>query len=885
MVSDMKKHSKTIILTLSLFAVAGMLFGFVPRSYAQADQGWSAPVNLSLSGIATNPVLVMDTDKVLHAIWVDNVDGYKYSQSEDGVTWTKPKTVNYPFDKAGTILPVLFTDVNGSIQIFWINENKELMYVRATPTNIADPAKWASGTARIAANVINFDVISDALGGLHVAYIHNVSTDAAPAGIYYRQSLFGGSGWSKEQMLYESDYFRSPNGIGTFIRIATSNGDPDQTIYVTWDSRSEKSVFIAVSNDTGKNWDEAKQFKSAGDTGGIDSPFNLSVAAIKDKVLLLWEVGEPETAKCGVFSQWSENGGKSWGAVVSVFDERTDCPVSSRLISQKDGNIVAILTGQVDPVFVAWNGKQWSTPQTQFRLPPLSNPLTFDAIHLSCRMDLINQNRLYVVGCDQGGGGDVWFLSRSLDPVKNWFSRPKSWSAPVTISVRSETISSLSSVADSQGVIHSVWAQSSITGDGTKKIAINYAHWDGKQWTRPGPVMSSLKGVPAQMSFTIDNRERLLLTWVDGESGDLLFSWANLGHANLASEWETPVILPSPSNLIASSDIVVDGSGRIVVVYVVPLNEDRGIYVVQSSDGGQKWSDPVRVFDAVSAGWEEIRNPKLSLTDDGVLHLVFSRNTVRAGQPVGLYYVRSEDGGTSWSDTQILSEKEIQWNDVVSYDDHTVHVVWQEFDGLVYSNLSEISLDSGITWGKPISITAVNDHSTPVSLAADKAGNLHFIQLLKNIDAPAINQENLILQDWNWTGSRWEIAASSDLVIDGEALNYSMTTEMTPTGLLSVALATEYFDSSNTRQNEVLGFSRFLEAPDTAKEGAIALIPTPVSVSGDTETEIILPTPSVDLSTLDSSTVTNSLLIRNIVGIIIVLSVVVAALLLIRSRK
>jgi hypothetical protein len=884
MVTKMKKYKNILILSLSLLIVIGMLFGFVPQGYAQADQGWTKPVNLSFSGIATNPLLVTDSNNELHAIWIDDIDGYTYSYSEDGKTWTKPIPIKYPFDiKAPR--PVMFTDDKDSIHVFWIGSNKGLSYVRATPTNIADPSKWQSGTTLLAKDIVAYDVTQDSQGSLHVAYIHKLSSPDAPAGIYYRHLLTAGGGWSEEIMLYESEYFRSATETQSSIRIATSNSFPDQKVYVSWDNRSQKSVFVAVSDDSGLNWNEAQQFKGAEDTGGIDTPFNLNVAAAGNKILFTWQVGEPGTAKCEVFSQWSEDKGKSWGEIVSILDGRTDCPVSSKLTVQKDGSIVALLNGQVDSTFLAWNGKEWSNPQPQLQLPSLSNPLTLDAIHLSCRFDLIHQNRLYVVGCEQGGIGDIWFLSRSLEPVKNWFSILKTWSAPVTLSVKSETISSLSSVSDTEGVMHSIWAQSSITGDGTKKIAINYARFDGKQWTRPGLVMSALQGVPVQMSFAIDPSERLMLTWVDGESGDLLFSWANADRANLGSEWETPVILPSPSNLIVSSDIVVDAAGRIVVVYVIPVNEDRGIYVVQSTDTGKTWSSPVRVFDAVSANWERIGNPKISLTDDGALHIIFSRNTVRAGQPVGLYYSRSVNGGVTWDEPQIMSERDIQWSDIVSYDENTVQVVWQEFDGLEYANLSQVSEDSGVSWSKPLSVTAVNASSTPVALAASGSGNLHFIQLLKNSNIAAKNQENLILQDWKWTGSRWEIASSSDFVLQGLGIGYSMTADLTSLGILGVSLSAQYTDSDNSIQNEILAFNRLPEESSISKEPIVAVIPTPVDTTGETAIPDIVPTQTIDLSTFESEKVITPQLLWNIAGVIIIIAILVIAILLIRSRN
>ena len=880
----MKKYKLAIILSLSILAIFGILFGYVLPGYAQDDQEWTNPVNLSLSGSATNPMLAIDVDNSLHAIWIDKVDGYKYSQSTDGVTWTKPQMVKFPFDKSGA-LPVIFSDSTGYFHIFWISNDANLFYAETTPSNMANLTNWKT-TIRLAQGVANYDVVLDSQGVLHLAYIQYKSTEDNPAGVYYIQSNIGGGSWNNPVKLYESEYLRSATGNESSIRIATSNSSPDQNVYVVWDSRSQKRVFMAVSNDSGSNWNETQQVKGVEDIGGIDTPFNLNVAALNNQVLIMWQAGEPGTAKCEMFSQLSKDNGVSWGDIVSVLNGRTDCPISSKFIVQEEDYFVAMLTGQEDPSLVAWNGKQWSDPQTQTRLPSFSNPLTYDAILFGCRYDLIKQNSLYVVGCDQGEGGDVWFLSRPLENVENWFSLPNTWGAPDIISGESETISSLNSVSDTRGAIHSIWVQSSLSSDSSQKIAMEYARWDGKQWTSPEPVISSLNSIPLQISFAADTQERLLLSWVDESSGDLLFSWAILDSGNLASDWETPVVLPSPSRLIESPNIVVDGSGRIVVAYAVPLNENRGIYIVQSTDNGETWSSPVRVFDAVSADWEKIGNPNLSLSADGTLLLIFSRHYIRAGQSTGLYYSSSLDGGTTWSDPQILSEGDIQWSDIVSYGAHTVQAVWQEYDGLVFANLSQESQDGGISWNRPIDITGVNDSSTKVTLAADGFGKMHFIQLLKDNNATTINQENFILQDWEWTGSVWEFASSSNLVISGQGINYSLTADVTSTGFLGVSVSAEYSDSNKTIQNEILTFNRFLEDANTSDELTVPLIPTPIVFTNATEIpSTALPDQPVDLSMLNDDNVATSALVRNIVGIVIIIVVlVVTAILLVRRR-
>jgi len=549
--------------------------------------------------------------------------------------------------------------------------------------------------------------------------------------------------------------------------------------------------------------------------------------------------------------------------------------------------MVVLLSGEVSPILLAWNGEQWSNTQTQTQLPSFSNPLTYDAILLGCRFDLIDKDRLYVVGCDLGSGGDVWFLSRLLEPVEDWFSPSVNWGEPTVLSVKSEDperISYFYTTPDGDGNIHAVWAQSPVVLGSESNI--EYARWNGQEWTTPESVIPSLSGTPVQLLLTADSLERLLLSWIDSYNGDLLFSWANLEKANLASEWVETSGLPSSSQLINSSDVVVDGSGRIIYAYVVPINEERGVYIVQSIDNGKSWSMPTRVFDAVSAAWERIEQARITLDSGGTLHLVFVRGTVRDGQPVGLYYSRSADGGATWSDVQIISEGDIQWADIVSYDDQTIHVVWQEYDGLVFANISQISQDGGMTWAKQNNVTGVNESATQVSLASDGLGLLHFIQLVNKNSAEAYNQKGLVLQDWKWDGAGWNLELTKDILIKGENISYSLSAGITSTDYLGVFLPVEYTVPVEGIKSEILTFSRYLADDANGQQSQVPIVPTPIMQSGDVAVSIVQPTPTPDFSILYDDNVSTSPLERNIAGLILIgIGIVVTVFLLMRRRS
>jgi hypothetical protein len=416
-------------------------------------------------------------------------------------------------------------------------------------------------------------------------------------------------------------------------------------------------------------------------------------------------------------------------------------------------------------------------------------------------------------------------------------------------------------------------------------VAIKYARWDGQKWTTPESVITSLTGMPIQLMVTADSLQRLLLTWVDGYNGDLVFSWANLEKANLTSEWVDVSGLPTPSRLINASDVIVDGSGRIINAYVVPINEERGIYIVQSTDIGKSWSKPVRAFDAVAAGWERIEQPRISLGSGGVLHLVFIRGAIREGQPVGLYYSRSVDGGTTWSEAQILSEGEIQWADIVSYDEGVTHVVWQEFDGLVFANISQVSQDGGLTWGRQNNVTGVNESATNVALASDGRGVMHFIQLVDKNNGNAINQKGLVLQDWKWDGTSWSLELTKEIILKGGEIKYSMTADISSTGLLGVFMPVEYTNSAGTFVSEILTFSRFIEGASHGQQLQVPIIPVPGSESGVSEVVVVQPTSTPNFEILFNDNVSTSPLQENAAGLALIGVGVVATIFLLLRRR
>jgi hypothetical protein len=82
---------------------------------AQTDQdGWAAPVNISSSGAASDPVMVVDSEGIFHILWRDEFAGLTYV-SGNGEEWSEPEPVLLPIE---TGLPRLLADRAGNAHVF-----------------------------------------------------------------------------------------------------------------------------------------------------------------------------------------------------------------------------------------------------------------------------------------------------------------------------------------------------------------------------------------------------------------------------------------------------------------------------------------------------------------------------------------------------------------------------------------------------------------------------------------------------------------------------------------------------------------------------------------------------------------------------------------------
>lgn len=800
----MKKHiaiwNKILFMILLVMMVISSSLILYDRGIAQdADQIWSEPVNLSQSGSTDSPVIIIDSTGVVHVAWLDEFAGSIYTSLQAG-QWTAPTSVELPFFQrnpfqpnvsVGKTLPELLLDSAGYIHAFWFHDDGSLRYSRVRENEFGIGAAWLAAR-KLLDSAINFDVVVDSLGGLHLVYVLSEESPETPAGVYYQRSADGGFSWTSPTLLYENRYFRSLTGDQAHLDISTTeiNGVPE--VIVAWDDRPLKRTYLIKSIDAGVNWQMASLIDSPITDQSVNIPFQLTAYPKGQDVLLFWHSRVENSLACNHYYQFSTNGGETWSDRQQFLSDDFSCPIRSIVFPDQNGNAILWLEFEDNILLLAWDGNQWSEAQDQVELNSFPDPGTFSTVIFQCRQPALSSDgQLSVVGCDRGFGADIWLRTRRLSDTSGWYPFPSKWSVPLYVS--NEEIKPISPAlnVDKDGIAHILWNQrlSAEANQNVTNEAIYYGRIDSDGWLASGDVITSPKNKVSQPSVTIDGLNRLLAVWSEGQFGDIYFSWAVASMANNPSEWITPIQLPSLRAINTSPQILSYGSENVIVAYAIPVNEDRGIYITRSTNAGETWSDPARIVDASSQEWDRVDHPKLARTVDGRLHALWTRfdlinSNLSEGNPAALYYVSSDDNGETWSEPQEVVSATINWSDIVSPDGVEVHRLWQEVTGNSSVLWHEFSVDGGSTWSRTSVLSSTGVENEFLSLTPDPSGALHFLRITR------LAEDTWLLGYWQWNGESWSILDDLELATAKNERIIYQDSAYDPKGYIAVGYST-----------------------------------------------------------------------------------------------
>jgi hypothetical protein len=886
------KPSKISVLFTLIFIAVG-LFGTMPASAQLADEAWTEPVNLSQSGAANNPTMVVDSAGLYHVIWQDKFSGYMYTVG-DGTEWSVPVAVDFPWEtrvqstdsEARPIVPQLYADPNGYVHALWTNQEDILYYSRVAVSNFKSQAAWLS-RKRMAENALSVDVALDSSGRLHMVYVRAKEGQDAPAGVYYQRLSSSAGNWSLPELLYASPYFRSLSDETAHVDVETASATAGDQVYITWDNPARERVYFIRSVDGGDNWEPSVEIDKPVEGVASGGPSDILVSASGDRVFLFWQA-EHTGNSCIQYYQTSADGGLTWDERRRKPEDFLDCPSRSELLEIDESQTMLVSAIDEQVYLQVWDGVKWSDSQLQDILTSFPDPETRRLVQFSCQQPLLLPGgNLLVAGCDTGDGRDIWWLKRQLVDITEWFPKEAVWNPLINVAASPQRFMTPVLIAESGEKVHAFWSQSSQLNPTGPGMSIYYARWEGRQWSQPVAILASPTGKAEQPAVAADPSGRFYAVWSGGEAGQVYFSQAISSQAVLATAWSQPELIPSPQPVSSSPDILVDRQGRIYVTYAIPLNEQRGIYVTYSDDKGETWSDPVQVFDAVGAGWSMIDSPQLALVGQSDLHILWTRYSLPSGSgSLGLYYAHSTDGGKTWLTPAAVVEKAVVWSRLIGIGDQTVHRLWQEVSSGRTTLWHEASLSNGAAWTRTSPVSIFGETVGTPSVSYDPAGQLHLFQVVRR------SPSTYVLQHWRWDGATWVTERTLDLNLTASSQINTLVADASSDGNLFVVFSDTTIERQTGAEKDNIFFAyRTYDLPEAIASLVQVVPPTPLPTATATPEPASSPTPTAETAATGVALdVTPPRSGNNLVGSVLVpvaagLIVLVAILIGIRLRR
>jgi hypothetical protein len=727
--------SGTGVLVLILLGLGAI----VSRVIAQSENTpWTPPINVSQSGGASQPKIVLSPDGTLHLVWWDSSEGELYARTTGATTtdWTRPITVTaVGVTPNGLVAPTqlgLVANSAGKLHLWWLDSGNRLWSTRATDNGWLTPVALAKAALAI-------DTASDLKANVHLAYLQTDNSPASPSGIYYRSAR--DAGWSEPSPVYNSTYFHAIKPESANVSVAATGDGP---VLVTWDDPRSAQSYYARSTDSGRTWSEPQLIET-----GSGPATQARVAATPDgDFLQLWH--DATASGCGLIGRRSKDDGATWEAPERVLSGLGRCPDVWTFVPGVNNHLWLIGTAAATnpgantgtATLAQWNGTQW--------LGPYDVNLTFydtaskSTVKLNCLNLALTGTAAGVAGCD--AGGDIWAarnavdLNQLLPAVQPPWSRVEKLSS--TDASLGESLPAL--VADQAGNMIAVWSQASSANDLSTNLFAATQIRD--RWSQPTQILSSpasgaATGVTSvnkaeQSAMIIDVQDRVHLVWSGGTDSGIFYSWAYGRDAASLTGWSIPEVISSPASLSSSPTVAQDSaSSTLYLAYAVPYNEERGIYLTRSIDNGVTWSTAIKAFDAAGAAWNSVDKPQLAYQPNAkTLHLVWLRATPPGGtESQAVYYARSTDDGQTWSEPLKIVEGMVDWPRLTVTGSSIMHIVWNQLPSKDDGSPAPMSVwtlassDGGRTWTSPQIAHGFEQVSGPASLISGGGAKAYLI--------------------------------------------------------------------------------------------------------------------------------------------------------------
>lgn len=294
---------------------------------------------------------------------------------------------------------------------------------------------------------------------------------------------------------------------------------------------------------------------------------------------------------------------------------------------------------------------------------------------------------------------------------------------------------------DSYQNLHLLWGKSHEDGS-----EIFYRNDSGGQWSDATDIIAVSESLAVRLSAAFVEQTRTLhLVWQSHwTKGELNYARAPIVRAGDPRAWTAPVQLLVD---VDSAQILADSGGVLHLVYGLSEGNDQTniLYYVRSSDGGETWSVPTVAYE-VTTPTPSFLGAATAIDDAGRIHVGITTRSQNYGDFSQLVYVRSRNGGFSWDESLVVATQSEQTPNVSVLAPYTfgadeVHLTWHD-----PRRMHMWSLDGGETWHEPVEIMTLGaGFGGANGLVKDSAGTLYAVSGVQNGVYVA-----------RWSGSEWE---------------------------------------------------------------------------------------------------------------------------------
>jgi hypothetical protein len=488
-----------------------------------------------------------------------------------------------------------------------------------------------------------------------------------------------------------------------------------------------------------------------------------------------------------------------------------------------------------------------------------TDPETENTYQLNELQASIKNGRIAVTGTD--AKGDVYVTEHLVDSIISGVAGSlagQPWSETVTIPLGNSIDGMPTMAMDRDGNTHIAWSQAPApnpNGD-----TIYYTRWISASNTLSYPVElfeANEEGAAHQPDLAASTDGWLHLVWSGSSNDPIQYSRASLAEAGSQGGWSVPEPITLPG-IYSSPHIVAPDNGHVYIIFTIPVNESRGVYMIVSANSGKDWSDPILIFDAQANQYLRVDYPTLTLSPDGSIYAAWVKTEgLDRLSPGEIAISSSRDGGTSWSEPTVIAGQGYSWPKLV-YNSGAVHILYTSTSGSVNHRylLSKVASGNGV-WSRAAEVTGFQDlgfdeFAAPFSIAEDGGisnGTLHL--------TGASSQKGILYSQWN--GEQWQAVEYHEMASPTQLSGGAYVGAAPQGSNLSVAwISVVQEEEQSIAGDATLGISYNLNLTTRkipAQEVAPVTIPTtivvdrPVEPLVPTDTPAPEPTPTPNIAT------------------------------------